>query len=86
MDQRRIIERTPDGWTGVEREGYVPGIATTVVRHTLVGGRKDDQAQPGPKNELRYFELPPGSVTRLEKHEHEHYVIVGDGDGPRDRR
>jgi quercetin dioxygenase-like cupin family protein len=28
---------------------------------------------------VRYFEVPPGAVTRLEKHEHEHYVIVGEG-------
>jgi quercetin dioxygenase-like cupin family protein len=30
---------------------------------------------------VRYFEVPPGAVTRLEKHEHEHYVIVGQGVG-----
>jgi quercetin dioxygenase-like cupin family protein len=81
MEQRRVIERTPDGWSGVEPEGYVPGVATNVVRHTLIGARKNDPSEPGPKNELRYFELPAGSVTRLEKHEHEHYVIVGQGLG-----
>ena len=31
--------------------------------------------------ELRYFELQPGSASRLEKHEHEHYVIVRSGEG-----
>ena len=31
--------------------------------------------------ELRYFELQPGAASRLEKHEHEHYVIVRSGDG-----
>ncbi|MBD5657742.1 MAG: cupin domain-containing protein [Candidatus Eremiobacteraeota bacterium] len=81
MDQRRVIARTADGWEGVEHEGYVPGVPTNVVRHTLIGARKDDTSDPGPTNELRYFELPAGSVTRLEKHEHEHYVIVGHGVG-----
>jgi quercetin dioxygenase-like cupin family protein len=81
MEQRPIIEKTPDGWAGVEPEGYVPGVRTNVVRHTIVGGRKDDPSAPGPANEVRFFDLPPGTVSRLEKHEHEHYVIVGHGVG-----
>ncbi len=79
--QRSVITKTADGWSGVEHEGYVPGVATAVVRHTLVGGRKESADAPGPKSELRYFSLPPGTVSRLEKHEHEHYVIVGEGVG-----
>lgn len=31
--------------------------------------------------ELRYFEVQPGAASRLEKHEHEHYVIVRRGLG-----
>ncbi len=81
MEQRSVIRRTADGWEGVAREGYVPGVQTAVVRHTLVGGRKAASTEPGPSNEVRYFEVPPGGVTRLEKHEHEHFVIVGDGVG-----
>ena len=54
---------------------------TGVARHTLIGKRKDDAREPGPKMELRYFELQPGAASRLEKHEHEHYVIVGHGEG-----
>jgi mannose-6-phosphate isomerase-like protein (cupin superfamily) len=81
MEQRRVIRRTADGWDGVEREGYVPGERTKVVRHTLVGARKESPDEPGPTNEVRYFEVPPGACTRLEKHEHEHFVIVGDGIG-----
>ncbi len=79
--QRNVIAKTSSGWEDVEREGYVPGAATAVVRHTIVGGRKDTAGEPGPANELRYFALPPGTVSRLEKHEHEHYVIVGEGVG-----
>jgi len=79
--QRAIITKTPDGWEGIEPEGYVAGAATSVVRHTLVGGRKDEPGAAGPPNELRYFDLPPGTVSRLEKHEHEHFVIIGAGVG-----
>jgi mannose-6-phosphate isomerase-like protein (cupin superfamily) len=80
--KRRYVIKTQDGWDGVQREGYVPGAPAGVVRHTLVGGRKtDDATLEGPRLEVRYFEVPAGSVTRLEKHEHEHYVIVGQGIG-----
>ncbi len=81
--QRAIITKTPDGWEGIEPEGYVPGAATSVVRHTLVGGCKDEPGAAGPANELRYFDLPPGTGSRLEKHEHEHFVIIGPGSGMR---
>jgi quercetin dioxygenase-like cupin family protein len=80
-EQPRFVARTPSGWEDVEREGYVPGEPGKVIRHTLVGGRKADPAEPGPALEVRYFEVPPGAVTRLEKHEHEHFVIVGAGTG-----
>ena len=30
---------------------------------------------------MRFFHLPPGTVSRLEKHEHEHYVVIGEGTG-----
>jgi quercetin dioxygenase-like cupin family protein len=79
--RKGVVARTESGWEGVEREGYVPGTATDVVRHTIVGGRKATASEPGPACEVRYFEVPPGAVTRLEKHEHEHYVIVGQGLG-----
>lgn len=79
--QRRVIRTTSGGWEGVPVEGYRPGAAVGVERHTIVGGRKGDPSEPGPSNELRYFELQPGAVSRLEKHEHEHFVIVKTGDG-----
>jgi quercetin dioxygenase-like cupin family protein len=81
MKQRRVIRRDAVGWDGVEHEGYVPGLETAVVRHTLIGGRKESEHEPGPSQEVRYFALPPGTVTRLEKHAHEHFVIVGEGTG-----
>lgn len=82
--QRRVIRTTPLGFDGVEVEGYRPGDdpgGTGVSRHTIVGGRKHSAADPGPALELRYFELQPGAASRLEKHRHEHYVIVRDGEG-----
>ena len=82
--QRRVIRVTPAGWEGVAIEGYRTGDdpgGTGVSRHTIVGSRKNDAGDPGPAMELRYFELQPGAASRLEKHEHEHYVIVRRGDG-----
>ncbi len=79
--QKRVIRAAGGGWEGVPVEGYRPGAAVGVERHTIVGGRKGDANEPGPSKELRYFELQPGAVSRLEKHEHEHYVIVKRGIG-----
>jgi S-methyl-1-thioxylulose 5-phosphate methylthiotransferase len=79
--QRRVIRAADRGWEGVPVEGYRPGAAVGVERHTIIGGRKADAAEPGPSKELRYFELQAGAVSRLEKHEHEHFVIVKRGMG-----
>jgi len=79
--QRRVIHARGEGWDGVEPEGYRPGAAVGVTRHTIVGAWKEDPAVAGPQLELRFFELEPGAASRLERHEHEHYVIVGRGEG-----
>jgi mannose-6-phosphate isomerase-like protein (cupin superfamily) len=79
--QGKVIRATADGWEGVEAQGYRPGAAVGVTRHTIVGQRKQDPNEPGPQTEVRYFEVQPGACTRLEKHEHEHYVIVRRGFG-----
>lgn len=79
--QQRVVRANAGGWEGVPVEGYRPGAAVGVTRHTIVGGRKADASEPGPSKELRYFELQPGAVSRLEKHEHEHYVIIKRGSG-----
>lgn len=80
-EQRRVVKACDEGWDGVDVEGYRPGAAVGVVRHTILGKRKSDPAEPGPRMELRYFELEPGAVSRLEKHEHEHYVVIRRGEG-----
>jgi mannose-6-phosphate isomerase-like protein (cupin superfamily) len=79
---RRVIRATAKGWEDVEPAGYTAQAAETgVARHTIVGSRKTDPSEPGPRMELRYFEVAPGAASRLEKHEHEHYVIVRRGLG-----
>lgn len=80
MDQR-IVRREGGGWQGVPVAGYAPGEPGNVERHTIVGERRPSEDAPGPKLEVRYFRLAPGAASRLEKHEHEHYVIVGEGAG-----
>jgi mannose-6-phosphate isomerase-like protein (cupin superfamily) len=78
----RIVRAAAQGWEGVEPAGYSADAPRTgVTRHTIVGTRKNDPTEPGPKMELRYFEVEPGSASRLEKHEHEHYVVVRTGLG-----
>jgi quercetin dioxygenase-like cupin family protein len=79
--KKRVIRAVGDGWEGVPVEGYRPGAAAGVTRQTIIGGRKERREDDGPSLELRYFELAPGAVSRLEKHEHEHYVIVKTGEG-----
>lgn len=80
--QQRIVRAAPHGWEGVEVTGYsAEATGTGVARHTIVGSRKNDPSEPGPKMELRYFEVQPGAASRLEKHEHEHYVVVRTGLG-----
>lgn len=80
--QKRVTRATSEGWEGVDPAGYTPADpGTGVARHTIVGTRKSDPNEPGPRMELRYFEVQPGAASRLERHEHEHYVIVRRGLG-----
>jgi mannose-6-phosphate isomerase-like protein (cupin superfamily) len=80
--RKRIVRATPQGWEGIEPAGYTPEMpGSGVTRHTLIGNRKSHRDEPGPQMELRYFELQPGAASRLEKHAHEHYVIVQKGIG-----
>lgn len=77
----RIVRRDGERWENIPIAGYAPDQPGNVERHTLVGERRTDESASGPKLELRYFRLAPGGASRLEKHEHEHYVIVGEGRG-----
>ena len=78
----KVIRSVARGWSGVEPQGYAAGMPETgVTRHTIVGSRKESPDRGGPEMELRYFEVQPGAASRLEKHGHEHYVIVRKGRG-----
>lgn len=79
--KRRVVHANDAGWDGVPVEGYRPGAAIGIERHTLLGARKSAPTEDGPSLEMRYFELQPGAATRLEKHKHEHFVIVKRGLG-----
>ncbi len=79
---RRVFRAAEHGWEGIEPSGYAADAPKTgVARHTIVGTRKSAPDEAGPRMELRYFEVEPGAASRLEKHEHEHYVIVRKGYG-----
>ncbi|MFN2459180.1 MAG: cupin domain-containing protein [Candidatus Velthaea sp.] len=77
----RIVRRRGANWDGIAIAGYAPDEPGNVERHTLVGERASAAVPAGPKLELRYFRLAAGAASRLEKHQHEHYVIVGEGRG-----
>lgn len=79
--EKRITRRDGRGWEATPVAGYAPDAPGNVERHTIVGERRLSEDAPGPKLEMRYFRLPPGTTSRLEKHEHEHYVVVGEGRG-----
>src|SRR5687768_1291855 len=65
-------------WEGVPLREYKRPDATwaAVTRQVLVGGRGEECAV-----HLRYFEVAPGGHTTLERHRHEHAVVVLRGEG-----
>jgi len=70
---RTFIARTADGWLDVEpREYKREGDFDGVTRHTIVTGAT---------MQVRHFEVAPGGYTSLERHEHEHYVVISRGKG-----
>ena len=65
-------------WEGVDLEAYK---ATTeswrgITRRELIGKRGETS-----RFHVRYFEIEPGGFSTLEKHHHEHVVIVQRGRG-----
>jgi len=74
VDQARtFIPRTEDGWLGVEAREYKrEGNFEGVTRRTIVTGAT---------MQVRHFEVAPGGYSSLERHEHEHYVIISRGRG-----
>jgi len=71
-----IQKRTSLGWEGSEIFTYKdePGTWEGVTRQILA-------ENAATQFEIRYFEIEPGGFTTHEKHEHDHCVIVLNGQG-----
>jgi S-methyl-1-thioxylulose 5-phosphate methylthiotransferase len=66
-----VHRRLPDGsWDGVPPQPYGAGGR----RHQLIG--PDDGAE---RYSLRWFEVPLGETTTLERHAHDHGVVLQRG-------
>ncbi len=66
-------------WEGVRVQPYKEGTGDFrgVIRQVLAGKHPDEKV----RFELRYFELAPGGYTSLERHQHEHVVVILRGEG-----
>ena len=70
-----VRRRRPDGrWTGVEPAAYDDEALAGVERHDLIG-----PGQGARSYRLRYFHVPPGGRTALERHPHDHGVVIERG-------
>ncbi len=80
VDNRsRVCRFNPDyTWSGVPQESYKTenGGWSAIVRNVLIGAKGESAGF-----DLRYFEIAPGGHSSLEKHLHEHVVIVVRGHG-----
>ena|SRR6478609_9478828 len=68
-----IVRRREEGWSwaGTTPRDYASGA----VRRVLVG------PEDGVRDvELRYFEIPAGGASALERHPHEHAVLILHGE------
>jgi S-methyl-1-thioxylulose 5-phosphate methylthiotransferase len=66
-----VHRRLPDGsWDGVATRPY----GTNLRRYELIG-----PADGAAHYRVRYFEVPPGAHTTLERHEHDHGVVIQAG-------
>ena len=67
-----VHRRRPDGsWDGVPRQGYDhPGVE----KHELVG-----PADGADGYRVRYFRVAAGAQTALERHPHDHGVVIESG-------
>ena len=63
-------------WEGVKKETPISEGLKLITKQILVGSRDG-----APHFSMRYFCLEPGGHTKLEKHAHEHGVIILHGKG-----
>ncbi len=70
---RKHLEFKGDRWEGGEIHEYKGN--RDVIKHVLFGERN------GLDFEVRVFEVKVGGATSLERHEHQHAVLVLEGEG-----
>ncbi len=58
-------------WEGIKSEKYGGNELVGVVKHVLIG--REDGA---PNFVIRYFRIEPGGHSRLERHPHDHGVVI----------
>jgi len=58
-------------WDGVAVKEYVTGEAVGATRRVLIGAEESAQ-----NFAVRYFEIPPGGVSALDNHAHDHGVFI----------
>jgi quercetin dioxygenase-like cupin family protein len=79
MSQKTHVAQTaPFRWEGIPVLAYKEDGGThfkAITRQVLLGG------EGGLGAELRYFEIAPGGHSTLERHDHEHCVMVIRGGG-----
>jgi quercetin dioxygenase-like cupin family protein len=70
-----VHRRLPDGsWEGVARQGYGDAALGAVEKHELIGPADGAQSY-----RVRHFRVPPGGRTALERHPHDHGVVIERG-------
>jgi quercetin dioxygenase-like cupin family protein len=73
---RFIGTRTDFQWAGVSQQAYESPEVRGVSVRWLIG-----PAEGGANFAVRYFEIAPGECTSLDRHEHDHGVVVLQGRG-----
>jgi quercetin dioxygenase-like cupin family protein len=63
-------------WEGVTRQAYESPDLQGVTVQWLIG-----PSEEAPHFAVRYFEVQPGSTTSLDRHEHDHGVVILSGRG-----
>jgi quercetin dioxygenase-like cupin family protein len=63
-------------WEGVTKQAYDSSEAQGVTVQWLIG-----PSEKAPHFAVRYFEVQPGGATSLDRHEHDHGVVILNGRG-----
>ena len=68
---RRVSDRS---WEGVAAQAYDDPALAGVEKHELIG-----RADGAPHYRVRWFHVPAGGRTALERHPHDHGVVIQHG-------